>query len=74
MEGTAERSIHRAREAYARHYADRKSRSLKIISFNDAAKHVYAPALCKAVNVSGKACANQAFCNNLCKRHQQFVK
>jgi hypothetical protein len=31
---------------------------------------VYVPVMCKAVNVSGKACANQVFCNNLCKRHQ----
>lgn len=67
----AERSILRARAAYAKHRTSRQKKSLKIIAFTEIPVHVSTntSAQCKAINMSGKPCSNRAVCNGLCKRH-----
>ncbi len=67
---TAERSILRARKAYDKYYAIRKSRSIKIIKHVDVQPSTQnKSSICKAVNLSGTQCRNRAVCNGLCKRH-----
>ena len=67
---TAERSILRARAAYAKYYSSKQKKAIKIINPNEVSnRRTESVSVCRAVNLSGSSCKNRAICNGLCKRH-----
>lgn len=72
MQTVAEKSILRAKEAYAKYYSSRKTKALKVIKHTDVPQQPVTVAkkqTCRATLMSGKPCRFPVFCNGLCKRH-----
>lgn len=74
---TMARSLHKAKMVHEKVLAEKKMKSLKFIRFQDQTKVPVSGgqsrasgAICKAINLNGKACKNKSVCNGFCKRHQ----